>query len=139
MDKWITVVLLTLGAGAAMPLGAYWASIERIRPDWLQTEFRHSVIAFGGGALLSAIALVLVPESIPHLPIPGVALCFATGGGAFMLLDIALDRIRSPAGQLAAMLSDFLPEAMALGAAFASGGNAGALLAAIAAPPKRDG
>ena len=45
------VVAYTLLAGMAMPLGAGFASIERIRPRWLENELRHGVVAFGGGAL----------------------------------------------------------------------------------------
>jgi len=133
MPDWLVIVLLTLAAGGAMPLGAWLASIERIRPDWLETEFRHSVIAFGGGALFSAIALVLVPEGITNLPLGTVSVCFAAGGLAFMALDVWLDAIKSPAGQLAAMLSDFIPEALALGATFAIGGSTAPLLAGLIA------
>lgn len=45
-----------------MPIGAANAAVARIRPHWLETEVRHGVIAFGGGALLSAVTLVLVPQ-----------------------------------------------------------------------------
>ncbi len=133
MPEWITITGLTLLAGAAMPLGALLARFERISSDWLETEFRHSVIAFGGGALFSAIALVLVPEAIDDLSIPVVVLCFAAGGMAFMFFDVWLAAHKSPAGQLAAMLSDFVPEAIALGAAFASEANMGPLLAGLIA------
>ena len=50
-----------------------------------------------------------------------------------MALDILLDRLKSPASQLAAMLSDFIPEALAMGAAFATGSSAGPLLAGLIA------
>ncbi len=133
MGDWLIVALLTLMAGAAMPLGAMAATIDRFLPRWLEAEFQHSVIAFGGGALLSAVALVLVPEGIKELTIPAVILCFGLGGLAFMGLDRLLARSESPASQLAAMLSDFIPEAAALGAAFAAGGNTGLLLAGLMA------
>ena len=133
MNDWLSVVGLTLVAGIAMPIGALIASFEKIRPQWLEEEFRHSVIAFGGGALLSAIALVLIPEGTKHLDIPTVAICFLLGGGVFMALDIWLDRLNSPGGQLVAMMSDFVPEAIALGAAFAVDGSAGLLLAGLIA------
>ncbi|MCG8652882.1 MAG: divalent cation transporter [Pirellulales bacterium] len=133
MHDWITIVGLTLFAGLAMPLGAALAAIEHLKTDWLETEFRHGVIAFGGGALLSAVALVLVPESMESLTPVSVAFCFLGGGVAFMALDVLLDRLNSPMGQLAAMLSDFIPEALALGATIAAGGEAGILLAALMA------
>ena len=67
MQDWITIVGLTSMAGLAMPTGALLAHFEHIRPRWLEDELRHGVIAFGGGALLSAIALVLVPEGARDL------------------------------------------------------------------------
>lgn len=114
-----------------MPAGAWIATIERIRPRWLETEFRHSVIAFGGGALLSAISLVLVPEGIRDLSPTMVAICFAGGGVTFLMLDMRLSANATPASQLVAMLSDFIPEALALGATFVVSRNAGILLAGI--------
>jgi ZIP family zinc transporter len=131
MHNALLVVALTFAAGAAMPLGGLIARFEHIGPAWLEKEFRHAVLAFGGGALLSAVALVLVPEGTKLHPPLMVALLLGSGGIAFMLLDRFLDARKSPAAQLAAMLSDFVPEAMALGAAFATDGDAGLLLALL--------
>ncbi len=50
-----------------MPIGAAIACVERIRPSWIEKEFRHSVTAFGAGALLSAVALTLVTDGIANL------------------------------------------------------------------------
>ena len=50
-----------------------------------------------------------------------------------MVLDIYLKKINTPASQLAAMLSDFIPESIALGAAFAIGNSNAYLLAALIA------
>jgi ZIP family zinc transporter len=133
VDNWVTIVGLTSIAGFSMPLGAAVASVEHIKPDWLETEFRHGVIALGGGALLSAIALVLVPEGTSNLSPMTVFICFALGGIAFMVLDILLDKLNSPMGQLVAMLSDFIPEALVLGAVIASGNDAVFLLAGLIA------
>ena len=116
-----------------MPLGAAVASVEKIRPSWIEDEFRHSVIAFGGGALLSAIALVLVPNGIANLKPLSATIYFCGGGFAFMGLNILLYKMNTPASQLAAMLSDFIPESMALGAAFAIGGSSAFLLCVLMA------
>ncbi|PSF09707.1 divalent cation transporter [Marinobacter fuscus] len=129
----VQILLLTLMAGLAMPVGAALASIERIHPRWLETELRHSVIAFGGGALLAAVALVLVPDGTENLAMPSIVLCFAAGGLAFMALDRWLAKNGTPASQLVAMLSDFVPEAMALGATFSVSSEGGVLLAGIIA------
>jgi ZIP family zinc transporter len=133
LNDWIPIVVLTLIAGLAMPIGATIAGIEHIRPRWLETEVRHSVIAFGGGALLAAVALVLVPQGIQNLDPLMIVVCFASGGVTFMALDIYLAARATPASQLVAMLSDFVPEALALGATFAVSKASGILLAGIIA------
>jgi zinc transporter, ZIP family len=133
MNDSVQLVILTLIAGITMPLGALIASVEKIRPQWLEKEFRHGVIAFGGGALLSAVALVLVPEAINNLSPLIIGLSFASGGVSFMLLDRQLAASGTSASQLTAMLSDFIPEALALGATFTVSHEAGVLLAGIIA------
>jgi ZIP family zinc transporter len=127
------VALLALAAGITMPVGAALASAEHVRPRWLENELRHGIIAFGGGALLAAVALVLVPEGIRVLsPLPA-CLAFLAGALVFMGLDVVLARRGTSASQLVAMLSDFLPEALALGASAAMGHATGPLLALIIA------
>ena len=66
MQEFYLVIALTFMAGMAMPLGALLAGVDQLRPTWLTDEYRHGIIAFGGGALLSAVALVLVKASVPH-------------------------------------------------------------------------
>ncbi len=131
IPEWIITILLTFFAGAAIPAGALIARHEHIRPHWLERELKHSIIAFGGGILLSAVALVLVPEGIKHLSILEVSLCFIFGGLAFMAIDIAGARMKGSASQLIAMLADFLPEAIALGATLVNDFRAGLLLAVV--------
>lgn len=131
MNELWTVIGLTLMAGLAMPLGALIASMEHIHNDWLEQEFRHGVMAFGAGALLSAVALVLVPEGREVLSIPAVAISFLAGGLLFMWLDRWLASRQSESAQLVAMLADFIPEALALGAALALGSSAAFLLALL--------
>jgi len=123
-----TVILATYLAGLGMAAGALVAVGLRIG-----SQLRHGIVAFGGGALLSAVALVLVPDGVKHLTPLSACVWLTLGGFAFMWLDIVLSKNNTPAGQLAAMLSDFIPESMALGAAFALGGNTALLLAALIA------
>lgn len=131
MSEVFIILGLTLMAGMAMPLGAFAGSKQHVRPNWLEDEFRHGVAAFGGGALLSAVALVLVPEGTSQLSISNAVLCFGAGGVAFMALDVLLYKLNTPASQLAAMLSDFIPESLALGATLAIGGIGNAILLAV--------
>jgi len=133
MNEITQLILLTLGAGLAMPIGAVIASAERIHSNWLETEFRHTVIAFGGGALLSAVALVLVPDGSGNLSTGWVALFFSLGGVAFMALDRYLAWLNTKVSQLVAMISDFIPEALALGAAVATGSKTATILAGLMA------
>ena len=131
MENITYILLLSLLAGAAMPVGALLARYDLVHPTLLGPAWRHFIVAFGGGALISAVALVLVPEGVDALPTFPAALCFAAGGAFFYWLDKYLRKLNSSVGQLVAMLSDFIPEAIALGAAFAAGGGAGLLLALL--------
>ncbi|MDF0600166.1 divalent cation transporter [Psychromarinibacter sp. C21-152] len=129
----LEAVLYSILAGAMIPLGGVLARVEHIQPRWLEQEFRHFVVAFGGGALIAAVALVLVPQGTDKLPAAGAILSFLGGGVAFALLDRALASAGGGKGQLLAMLADFLPEAVALGALFAAGSGSAPLLALIIA------
>ncbi|MCB5162763.1 ZIP family metal transporter [Marinomonas algarum] len=133
MTPLYSVIFLTLFAGLAMPLGALIAHFERIKPQWLEAELMHGVTAFGGGALLSAIALVLVPDGVKHFSPISAVLLFLAGGFVFMVIDIQLSKSKASMSQLIAMLSDFIPESIALGAAFALGSKNGVLLASLIA------
>lgn len=120
-------------AGVTIPLGAALAGVERFLPGWSRDEFRHTVIAFGGGALLAAIALVLVPQGSDLLqPLPALA-WFAAGGIVFMQLDRLLARRGGHGAQFMAMMLDYVPEAMALGALLADNLQLAILLAGLIA------
>lgn len=118
-----TLLLVSLMAGLAMPAGALMAFGRGFQPRWLEKELRHGVLALGAGALVSAVALVLVPEGIKDVSVITACICFVGGALAFMALDIYLAKTNTPASQLAAMLSDFIPESLALGTTAALGGS----------------
>ncbi|AOY87957.1 divalent cation transporter [Marinobacter salinus] len=88
-------------------------------------------MAFGGGALLSAVALVLVPYGIAKLDPLIASTCLLVGRHIFMMLDIYLLKRMTPASQLVAMLLDFIPESIAPGTAFAIGSTDALLLAVL--------
>lgn len=119
----LMVVGVALLAGLAMPAGAILAFNDKIQPQWLEQEIRHGVMALGAGALISAVALVLIPDGIKHHTTVSASLCFIGGALAFMALDVYLAKHNTPASQLAAMLSDFIPESLALGTTAAMGGG----------------
>lgn len=118
-------------AGLMIPLGGFLASIERIQPRWLEQEFRHSMIAFGGGILVAAVALVLVPEGLELLPLWAGLLAFFAGGAVFALFERLRSRRSASNSQFLAMLTDFVPEAISLGAIIASRSSEAALLALL--------
>ncbi len=133
MPDYVQILLLALLAGAAIPLGGALGAIESLYPRWLNEDWRHGIIAFGGGALLSAISLVLIPEGIKSLSTLTALGSFLAGGILFCVLDYRLSKSKGSAAQLMAMLLDFIPEAIALGAALAQGSGTGILLAFLIA------
>ncbi len=128
----IEIIAYTGAAGACIPLGALLATVERIHPGWLEREFRHFVIAFGGGVLLAAVTFVLLPDGARSVGDPGrVVASFVAGGVAFFALERALGLHKHESPQFLAMLLDYVPESLALGGVFASGGASAILLAAL--------
>lgn len=127
------MLLLTGAAGLAIPVGALLSVCEDLTEGHLREDLLHGTIAFGGGALLAAVALVLVPEGIRGRSVPFVASTFLGGAVAFMLVDRVIEARGEQAANLLAMVMDFVPESIALGAAFATGGSAGPLLALLIA------
>ena len=130
LDPVLTGLLLATLAGLSVPLGATLARIEHLKSRQLDLEVQNTIVAFGGGALFSAIALVLVPEAAERAPALVVMASFTAGGVAFLIIDWALARRGGKAAQFLAMMLDYLPEAMALGALITADPQA-ALLTAI--------
>jgi ZIP family zinc transporter len=139
MSELSVVLLLTLVAGLSIPIGALFARAQYLRPRWIEREVQHGVVGFGGGTLLAAVALVLVPggragarrDLVQRVrPLP------PDRRRNIMGFDVALSRSKTSASQLAAMLSDFVPEALALGATFAQGSHGDAVLVRASSPCK---
>jgi ZIP family zinc transporter len=134
MSDFTRMVLMTAAAGACILLGGLLAQAERILPRWKENELRHSVIAFGGGVLVSAVALVLVPEGQGAIDSAVLSMfVFFAGGLTFAAAEAWLSRRGSEHPQLMAMLLDYLPESLALGGLFVSGSPSAPLLALLIA------
>jgi ZIP family zinc transporter len=130
LDEITRIIVYTVCAGACIPLGGVLAKYERLRPSWLENEFRHSVIAFGGGILAAAVALVLIPEGTEYLDHSlSSTFFFLFGGIVFFALERFLGLQRREKPQFTAMLLDYIPESLALGGALAAGSRAAPLLA----------
>ncbi len=132
MDAIATILILTIAAGSCIPLGGYLASFEHIRSRWLENELRHFVIALGGGILLGAVAVVLVPEGIASMGDSLLAIPILLFGGlTFFVIERALGLRRREAPQVMGMLLDYVPEAVALGGLVALASPAAPLLALL--------
>lgn len=112
-------IALSFMAGLSITLGAYFARKKLFHKVWIEKEFGHGITAFGGGALISAIAFVLIPESIENQSSASVLVTFALGGMSFMAVDMLLARSKSNLSQFFAMMLDFIPEAIVLGVVIA--------------------
>lgn len=116
MNDLIAILLLTGAAGACVLLGGIVASFEHIRSRWLEEELRHFLIALGGGILLGAISLVLVPTGVDSMHGSSLTIPILLAGGlAFFAIERALGLRRREAPQVMGMLLDSVPEAIALG------------------------
>ncbi len=116
METFGTGLLLAALAGASIPVGALLAVLEDRLPGRVKDPIQHTVTAFGGGALFSAIALVLIPEAVARISALPLMALFAGGGLTFFVVDAMLRKAGGGGAQFVAMLLDYVPEAMALGA-----------------------
>lgn len=132
LNEFSTMLVFTTLAGACILIGGLVARVERVHPAWLENELRHSIVAFGGGLLISAVALVLVPEGSRLLPSAvSASLILVFGGLVFFVVERFLGLRRRESPQLMAMLLDYLPESLALGGMFAIGSAAAPMLALL--------
>ena len=128
----LTIVVLTALSGICISIGGLVASFEHIHSNWLEKEFRHFVIALGGGILLGAVAVVLVPEGIAGMHHSLLAIpIILVGGISFFVIEKILGLRRRESPQLMGMVLDYVPEALALGGLVASGSASAALLALL--------
>lgn len=124
---------LALAAGLSIPAGALVSTRVTLRTICLQHELDSFVSYFGGGALLAAISLVLLPYGIENVSVLFASIAFAGGGLVFWQFNSWLKRTGSNAAQFIGMLLDFIPEAILLGAAAATGSSTVYLLAGMIA------
>jgi len=127
------VLLYSLLSGSTVFLGgllSYYFGIY-VKSGLVKAEIIHGSIAFGGGILMAAVALVLIPEGMQALSLVPMIIFFLAGAIAFFFIDRYIERKGGTMAQLLGMLSDFVPEAIAMGAVFSSNPQLGILLAII--------
>jgi len=131
MEDLFRIILYSSFAGVTVFLGGLLSRyFEKFLLDGLvKEEILHTSIAFGGGVIIAAVAFVLVPEGMKILPLAPMAILFLAGAITFFFLDRHIEIKGGEFSQLWAMLMDFVPEAIALGAVFATDHSLGLLLA----------
>lgn len=129
MNQLLFIAFISWLAGITAFIGGFCAKTERFTETETKREIIHGIVAFGGGILIAAVAFSLAPEGIAVLPTSVLALTFCTGGLVFCVLDAIISKRAGSLAQLMAMLLDFIPEAIALGAMFGHSKSSGILLA----------
>jgi len=102
-----------------------------VKAGLIKVEIVHSSIAFGGGILMAAVALVLIPEGMQAVSIFPMVFFFLLGAIIFFFIDRYMERKGGTMAQLLGMVSDFIPESIAMGAVFSRNPQLGVLLALI--------
>jgi len=131
MPELLIVLLVSWFAGFTAFLGGLFASIEGSGESHLKKQVNRGTIAFGGGLLVAAIAFALLPQGMLLLSPWQLAGAFITGGLLFALIDMQLSRRGGTRAQFMAMLMDYLPESISMGAVFVHNHRLGLLLAAF--------
>lgn len=130
MDQTFQIFVYSFFSGVTVFLGGLASMLfERYQRGPAYTLIVHAATAFGGGLLIGAVAFVLIPSGIKELELFPLVLTFIAGAFFFYFLDLQITRMKSSFSQGIAMLTDFLPEAVALGSVFANDIATGALLA----------
>lgn len=133
MPELLGILLAAWLAGLAAVVGGLLARLEGTAETELKREWVHGVVAFGGGVLLAAIAFALAPQAVAVLSPWVLSLTFVAGAFIFAALDAWLSRQGGSRAQLMAMLTDFVPEALSMGAVFGYDPRLGMLLAGFIA------
>jgi zinc transporter, ZIP family len=128
----LTIILLASWlAGIASFVGGLIARFEHTAESETKSEYIHGIVAFGGGILVAAVAFALAPQGIAVLDPVTLGTAFCAGGIVFAVLDAHMTKRGGTKAQLMAMLMDFVPEAISLGAVFEDNRRLGLLLAAF--------
>lgn len=127
------IITYSMLAGATIFFGGLMSHYfgDHVKASLIKAEIIHLSIAFGGGILMAAVGLVLVPEGMRVLSLAPTVLFFSLGAIAFFYLDRYTQRKGDTLAQMLGMLSDFIPESIAMGAVFSQNSQLGLLLALI--------
>lgn len=129
----LKLILFSGFAGITILIGGLLANYfnHHIKESPVKYEITHTLMSFGAGIILAAVALVLIPYGMEQLNLWPMAFFFVAGAISFMFLDQYLERRGGNTATLLAMMMDFVPESIAMGAVFAANTSMATLLAII--------
>ncbi len=118
-------------AGVTVFIGGILAYLfkQHMKEGLVKDEIAHAFMSFGSGVMLSALALVLVPKGIDKINLILILITFMAGSVLFMYIDRYLAKKGGKTATVLAMMMDFVPESIALGAVFAVDPSTATLLA----------
>lgn len=129
MNDTLKIAIFACAGGLPIVVGGLLANVLQKGNLKIRDGLNHWVIAFGGGALLSAIAFALVPQGSTQLSLAEMTTAFLLGTVVFMVIDMQIAKSGSELSQVLAMMMDSVPEGLALGASFAHNHGFGLVLA----------
>ena len=115
-------------AGFTAFIGSTIAYFESSADTEAKQELIYAIVALGGGILIAAVAFALAPTAIHVLGLWTLTITFCAGGVVFSLVDMWISKRSGSKAQFMAMLLDFIPEAISMGAVFGHNKNLGILL-----------
>lgn len=117
----LNLIVFSGFAGVTVFIGGILANYfnHHIKESPVKYEIIHTLMSFGSGIMLSALALVLIPEGMEQLDLLPIVFSFLFGAILFMIINQYLAKKGGKSATLLAMLMDFIPESIALGAVFA--------------------
>lgn len=129
----LEIILFAGLAGSTVFVGGLLANYfnHHVKESPVKYEIIHTLMTFGAGIILAAVTLVLIPKGIKTLGVVELSVSFIIGALLFMALQVYFDKKESKTSTLFAMLLDFVPEAIAIGAVFAAEPKVAILLAAF--------
>ena len=124
------LILFSFLSGFTIFLGGIAAAIfEMVTNQNIKSRVIHAVMAFGGGILIAAIGFVLVPPAMEAFGLVKLGFIFIGGAISFQVVLDILEKKGGSVAQLLAMLMDYIPESISLGALFVHNHSMGILLA----------
>ena len=129
----LKLIIYALIAGISILFGGLLANFfnHHIKESPVKYEITHTLMSFGAGIILAAVALVLIPYGMEQLSLWPLVITFVAGAIGFMFLDEYLEQKGGDTATVLAMMMDFIPESIAMGAVYSTNRSMAILLAII--------